>query len=335
MQHKVPTIQEIARILNLSKSTVSRALRNHHSIGLRTTMRVQKLAKELNYEPDQTAISFKQRKTFSIGVIMPSFETYFCNAIYGIEDVAHARNFNVLIGQTREDYEREVKIMETMRKQRVDGIITSMSKNTPDIGHFLKCRQYNIPLVFLDRVPDVPDINSVWCSLYSSTLEAISLLISRGHKRIGLIEGPPTLHIRNERLKGYLDGHRSHKIPVHDHLITTTDLSAASTYAAMEKILSSRIKPTAIIAFNDYVSLDAMHYIKKIKKGSPSISFVSYSNLPSTEYMDHPPLASVEQFPYEQGKRATELLFRQIDGMSRPEMTPMENLILESKLVIH
>lgn len=336
MQNKIPTIQEIARILNLSKSTVSRALKNHRSIGLRTTMQVQKLAKELNYEPDQTAISFKQRKTFSIGVIMPSFETYFQNAIYGIEDVAYDINYNVLIGQTRDNYEREVKIVETMRKQRVDGIITSMSKNAPDIEHFLRCKQYNIPVVFLDRVPDVPDINSVWCSLYSSSVEAISFLAGRGHKRIGLIDGPPTMHIKNERVRGFYDGHKNNKLIVHEQFITNTDLSIEGTCAAIDRLIASRVKPTAIIAFNDYVALDAMQYIRKMKtKAVSEISFVSYSNLPATEYMDRPPLASVEQFPYEQGKRATELLFRQIDGLSKPEMTPMENLTIESKLVIH
>jgi LacI family transcriptional regulator len=336
MQNKIPTIQEMARILKLSKSTVSRALKNHPSIGLRTTQQVQKLAKELNYEPNQMAISFNQRKTFSLGVILPSLDTYFYKAIYGIEDYAYANNYSVLISQTRDEYDIEKKVLETMRKQRVDGIITSLSKNAPDIEHFRKCRQYNIPVVFFDRVPDASDINSVWCRLDISTIELVSFLVSKGHQRIGLINGPSTLPIKNERLKGYIDGHAQNNLIVHEHLIKVTDLSTIGTYEAMDQFLYHPIKPTAIIAFNVYVSLDAMHYLRKIKPGNYSdIGFVTYSNLPATGYLDHRPLAYVEQFPYEQGKLATELLFRQINGLVHTEITPMENLIMESKLVTY
>jgi LacI family transcriptional regulator len=336
MQNKIPTIQEMARMLKLSKSTVSRALKNHPSIGLRTTQQVQKLAKELNYEPNQMAISFNQKKTFSLGVIISSLDAYFHKAIYGIEDEAYPNNYSVLISQTRDEYDIEVKVLETMRKQRVDGIIASVSKNAPDIGHFRKCAQYNIPVVFFDRVPDIPDINSVWCRLDISTVELISFLVSKGHQKIALINGPVTLPIKNERLKGYYDGHAQNNLPIHEHLIRTTDLSTVGTYEAMDQLLSHRIKPTAIITFNDYMSLDAMHYLRKIRPGRyDDIDFVTYSNLPTTGYLDRPPLAYVDQFPYEQGKLATALLFRQLNGLSHPETTPTENLIMESKLVIY
>jgi len=125
MQNKIPTIQEIARILKLSKSTVSRALRNHPAIGLRTTQQVQQLARELNYEPNQMAISFSKKKTMSIGVIVSSLDPYFHRAVFGIEDCAYANNYNVLISQTRDEYDIEVKVLETMRKQRVDGIVAA------------------------------------------------------------------------------------------------------------------------------------------------------------------------------------------------------------------
>ncbi|MHA4808423.1 LacI family DNA-binding transcriptional regulator [Flavitalea flava] len=336
MHNKIPTIPEMARLLKLSKSTVSRALKNHPSIGLRTTAQVQKLAKELNYEPNQMAISFNQKKTFSLGVVLPSLDEYFCKAIYGIEDYAYANNYSVLISQTRDDYDIEVKILETMRKQRVDGIIASLSKNAPDIEHFRKCKQYNIPVVFFDRVPDVPDINSVWCRLDISTVELVSYLVSKGHQRIGLINGPATLPIKNERLKGYYDGHAQNNLPIHEHLVKITDLSTVGTYEAMDQFLSHRIKPTAIITFNDYVSLDAIHYLRKIKPGKYSdMAFVTYSNLHASGYLDRPPLAFIDQFPYEQGHLATELLFRQMDGIVHPELTPLENLVMESKLVIH
>lgn len=336
MQNKIPTIQEMARILNLSKSTVSRALRNHPAIGLRTTQQVQKLARELNYEPNQIAVSFSKKKTMSIGVIVSSLDDYFYRAVFGIEDCAYANNYNVLISQTRDEYDIEAKILETMRKQRVDGIVASISRNAPDIAHFEKCKQYNIPVVFFDRVPDVPNINSAWCRLDISTVELVTFLVSKGHEKIALINGPATLPIRNERLKGYYDGHEKNNLAVYEQFIKNADLTTVGTYQAMDELLSHRIKPTAIITYNDYMSMDAMHYLRKIKPGRyPDIDFVTYSNLPTTRYLDRPPLAYVDQFPYEQGKLATEVLFRQINGLAHSEMMPPENVIIESKMVIY
>src|SRR5262245_390380 len=124
MDHKPATIKEIAQRLNVSISTVSRALHNHPSIGLRTRMQVKKLATELNYEPNQAAISFKKGKTFTIGVILPSLrEEFFSMAINSIEDIATKNNYTVLIGQSHDDKNREKKIVDTMRRHRVDGIV--------------------------------------------------------------------------------------------------------------------------------------------------------------------------------------------------------------------
>ncbi len=215
MEKKLPTIKEIAKKLNISVSTVSRALHDHPSIGLRTKMQVQKLAAEMNYEPNQTAIQFKQGKTFTLGLILPNLrEEYFSLAISGIEDIAFKNSYNVLIGQSHDELDREQKILETMRKHRVDGILVSISKQTTSIEHFEQLEKYNIPVVFFDRVPDVPNIHSVWCSLYYSTVEAVEFLFSKGHQRVAYIQGPQSLNIKNERLDGYYEAHKKKKIAV-------------------------------------------------------------------------------------------------------------------------
>src|SRR5689334_25170058 len=126
MEQKPATIKEIAKRLNVSVSTVSRALHNHSSIGQKTKLQVQKMAKELNYEPNQAAISFKQGRTMTLGVILPNLgEEYFSIAINGIEDVATRNSYTVLIGQSHDDTEREIQITDTMRKHRVDGLLIS------------------------------------------------------------------------------------------------------------------------------------------------------------------------------------------------------------------
>src|SRR5688572_20575787 len=336
MEKKLPTIKEIARRLNISASTVSRALHDHPSIGLRTKMAVKKLAAELNYEPNQTAIFFKQRKTFTIGLVLPNLrEEFFSAAINGIEDVALDHNYIVLIGQSHDDLEREQKLLETMKNHRVDGIIASLSKSTTHIDHFEQMKNYDIPVVFFDRVPDAKDIHSVSCNLYDSTVEAIEWLIKKGHKRIGYIQGPPTLHMKNERLNGYIDAHKKNKLPVDESLIASTDLSAEGTRQALDTLMQPRKKPTAILSFNDYVTLDAIQYARQKKLViNKDISFVSFANLPVTQYVDYPPLASVEQFPYDQGVSATELLFRLIDKKAAGQEIPYENIVLKSELII-
>ena len=146
MTRKLPTIKEIAKRLNVSVSTVSRALHDHPSIGLRTRMQVQQVAREINYEPNQAAIFFKQGKTFTLGVILPNLqEQYFSIAIDGIERKAIGNNYNVLISQSHDDPKREKQIVETMRRNRVDGIVVSISKNSGDYHHFQELEMVIVP----------------------------------------------------------------------------------------------------------------------------------------------------------------------------------------------
>jgi DNA-binding LacI/PurR family transcriptional regulator len=337
MEKKLPTIKEIAKRLNISISTVSRALHDHHSIGLRTKLAVKKLAAELNYEPNQTAIFFKQRKTFTIGVILPNLrEEFFSSAINGIEKMALDNNYIVLTSQSHDDLEREKNIVESMKKHRVDGILASISKNTTHIDHFEQLKNYDIPIVFFDRVPDVPDVHSVSCNLYHSSVEAVDFLVRKGHKRIAYIQGPPTLNIKNERLNGYYDALAKNSIKADDALVVSTDLSTEGNIDALDKLLALKKRPTAVILFNDYVALDVIHHARQRKLTlNKEISFVSYANIPFMHYLEAPPIASVEQFPYEQGARATELLFKLLDPHAKQGLPPYENIVLKSELIIH
>ncbi|HRE37476.1 MAG TPA: LacI family DNA-binding transcriptional regulator [Chitinophagaceae bacterium] len=336
MSHKPATIKEIAKRLNVSISTVSRALHDHPSIGLRTKMQVQKLAAEMNYEPNLTAVSFKQGKTMTLGVILPNLgEEFFSIAINGIEDVATKNKYTVLIGQSHDDVEREKQIVDTMRRHRVDGIIVSLAKTTKDYNHFQQLKNYNIPVVFFDRIPDLPDAYSVMCNLENSSVELVDWLVNKGHKQIGFIKGPDTIVQSAHRLQGYQQALKKHKIKPEASYIVTTDLTRKKTQDAMHKLLALKIRPTAVIAFNDYVALDAMQYARlqgiHINK---DISFVSYANLPLTNYLDEPPVASVEQFPYQQAEKATSVLLQLINSRNNDPDIPQKT-ILESKVVVN
>jgi len=336
MDRKPATIKEIAQRLNVSVSTVSRALHDHPSIGLRTKMQVQKLAKDLNYEPNQAAISFKQGKTMTIGVILPNLgEEFFSIAINGIEDIATNNNYTVLIGQSHDDVEREKQIVDTMRRHRVDGLIVSLSKNTNNYDHFDQLKKYNIPVVFFDRVPETAGTFTVSCSLKKSSVNLVDWLVNQGHKKIAFINGPDTMQSSSDRLEGYKEGLKKNKLDYDKTYVVHTDLSSPSTKEAVRKLLALKVRPTAIIAFNDYVALDATKVSRQEGlKINRDIFFVSYANLPITSYMDDPPLASVEQFPYQQAEKATSILLQLVQANGADEDITRK-IVLESKVVVN
>ena len=338
MANKITTLKEIAQRLNFSVSTVSRALHNHPSIGLRTTEQVQRLAKELNYEPNQTALLFKQQKTNTIGVILPNLkEDFFSQAISGIEDIARQNNYSVLLGQSHDDVDQEKQVINAMKNQRVDGLIVSISKHTRNYDHLVKMGRYNIPIVFFDRVPDLPDVHKVSSDIISGTKQAIEFLIKKKHKRIGMINGPEEMKSCIERTNAYMDVLNKKGIKIDRSLIVSTDLTCDKTYEAMDQLLKLKQRPTAIVTINDWVALDAIQFaLKAGLKNNKDICFVSYANLPITHYLENPPLASVEQFPYEQAKKATQILFDLFDKEKNPsEKNDYQNVLVDGKLVIN
>jgi LacI family transcriptional regulator, repressor for deo operon, udp, cdd, tsx, nupC, and nupG len=334
----VTTIKEIARRLNISISTVSRALHNHESIGLRTKMRVQQLAAELNYEPNQKAISFQQKKTFTIGVILPELsEAFFASAISGIEDTANINKYIVLMGQSHDDGEREKRIVTTMKDHRVDGVIVSLAKNTENYDHFKALAKYDIPVVFFDRIPDIEDIYYVACNMESGTVQAVDFLLKKNYRAIGMINGPEKLLASQQRKQGYIKAITSNRLKYDPGMIVTSDLTKEGTCNAMEELLSAKRKPEAIVTFNDYVLLDAVQYAKKKKlKINKEIRFVSYANLPFSSHTAFPPMASLEQYPYQQGQKATELLLQLLDKSKEERSAiPINKIIIEPMLIVN
>jgi len=339
MTGKPATIKEIAKSLNISVSTVSRALHDHPSIGITTKTRVKRKAIELNYEPNQAAIHFQKGKTFTLGVILPELsESFFSSAISGIEDTAYQRNYTVLFAQSHDDEGMEKKLVEKMKNQRVDGLLVSISKTTSNYEHFEMLAKQNIPVVFFDRVPALKNINYVNCNIETGTFDAVTFLLKKGHRSIGLLNGPTSLQATIERKEGYIKAMVKNRLKFDPSLVINCDLTEEGTVTAMDKLLSNKRKPTAIVTFNDYVALYAIRHARS--SGiiiNEDIDFVSYANLPIINYMDNVPLASVEQFPYQQGQKATDILLDLIskDPNKADADEAYYRITIDSKLVVN
>jgi DNA-binding LacI/PurR family transcriptional regulator len=337
--NKLPTIKEIAKRLKISTSTVSRALHNHPSIGWVTTMRVKQVAEELNYQPNLAAISFKKRKTFTIGVLLPNLsEAFFSAAISGIEAYANTKEYNVLMGQSLADPQREIRILESMKTHRVDGMIVSVNKYVDNYDHFKQLENYNIPIVFFDCIPDIKNIHYAACDLSPGMLKAIDVLVEKGIRNIALINGPEQLSASKQREQIYRQGLQQNGILFNAGLLQTSDLSKESTEEAMRKLLALDKPPMAIITFNDYLALDGIVIAKEnnlvINK---DIFFISFANLPIWAYMNDRPMGSIEQFPYKQGEKAAEILFSLLEESSEklPLQPVYHQFTFDAELRIH
>ncbi|KEQ27993.1 LacI family DNA-binding transcriptional regulator [Pedobacter antarcticus] len=337
MSVKPTTIKEIAKLLDISVSTVSRALNDHPSIGLTTKMRVRKIAKELNYEPNQRAIQFLQGKSHTIGVILPELsESFFSAAISGIEEIAYKRNYTVLLAQSHDDADLEKVLLEKMKTQRVDGLLISVAKTTINFDHFEALNRLQIPIVFFDRIPAIKNIHSVASNLETGTYEAVSFLLKKGHRTIGMINGPTNMTSSAERKNGYIKAMTSHRLKYDPSLMIHTALTEEDTIQAMNTFIHHKRKPTAVVTFNDYVALFAMRYARSQNlKINKDIEFVSYANLPIIEYMENTPIASVEQFPFKQGQKAADILLDLINSPKPDNSTEQAwyKVVVESELV--
>ncbi len=333
MGNKQTTIKEIASLLNISISTVSRALHKHPSIGLTTQLKVQKLAEELNYEPNQAAISFQKGKTYTIGLILPELsEAFFSSVVNAVEDMAYKKNYTVLLAQSHDSEDREKQIVQMMRNHRVDGLVVSVAKTTTNFDHFHMLERYNIPIVFFDRIPPLKNIHSVACNIETGSMEAVNYLLKKGHRCIGLINGPQALTASEERKRGYFNAITKNRLKFDPSLIVSCDLTEKGTQEALDSLMDNKRNLTAIVTFNDYVALYAIKYARKLNIDlKKDLQFISYSNLPLINYMDHVPMASVEQFPYKQGEKAVEILFDLLNNKS--ETLHYHKVVVESELI--
>lgn len=326
------TIKDIAKILGISVSTVSRALKNHPDISVETKRDVQALAKKLNYTPNVIALSLRNRKTFLIGVIIPEIiHHFFSCVISGIEQVANKNGYNVVIFQSNESYEREVSICQTILNARVDGVLVSMSKSTNNVDHFREIQQAGIPLVFFDRICGDVDTDRVVVDDFKGAYTAVEHLISVGCKRIAHLSAPQTMQIAQKRQMGYVQALRDHQLPVDEKLIIPCDNKEEAVNVGRQLMLLED-RPDGIFAVNDLTAAGAMYAIKHMGYRVPEDVAISGFTDGLVSTLTDPTLTTVEQHGDKMGEMAADLLLKRIN--TGDEIVETVTKVIKTNLII-
>lgn len=322
----------LAKSLNLSISTVSRALRDSYEISYKTKIRVKEMANKLNYYPNPYASSLRKRKSRTIAVIIPEItNNFFALAINGIESVAQEKNYHVLIYLTHENVKKEIGFANHLQNGRVDGTLVSLSSETNNYNHFLDLKNNDIPIVFFDRICEAIKTSCVSTDDFESGFVATEHLISRGCKKIAFLDLSRYLSISNKRMLGYLAALKKYNIPVDEQMIMRFTNNNAVNEELMCRMLSSPGRPDGIFASVEKLAMDTYRACEKLKIKIPKqIKIISFSNMEISSLLN-PSLSTITQPAYEIGKEAALRLFRYIEKKNMKNVH--EKIILKSTLV--
>lgn len=324
------TIADIARELNLTGATVSRALNNRKGTSESTRRMVQEAAERMNYRRDRIAYSLRSGRTNIIGVIIPSAEiNFFGSVVHGIENMANRHGYSVLIYQSNEKPEFEKKGIETFLSTRVDGILASIAKETMDFGHYLEIKERGIPLVFFDRANDSLNIPSVVVDDYKGAYYATEHLIKQGYRRIAHIAGQQHLKIFKDRLEGYKAALAAYGMPVEEQLVYKGNVSIDAGRQAIRYFLELPQPPDAAFAVEDFTALGAVKELKDKQVAIPAaFGVVGFANESFDEHIT-PSLSSIDQQTVQMGKEAFKLLLQLIEDKGDVQQQTRSKIILE------
>ena len=320
------TIHDIAKKLNISASTVSRALKDNPLISEATRKLIKKTAKEMGYRPNIMAANFRTKRTNTIGVIVPLINRhFFSSVISGIEDIAYENGFAVTISQSNDNFEKENKIAHTLFANRVDGLILSLGMETKSFEHLKLFSERNIPLVLFDRVTDKINAHKIIVDDYAGGYQATKHLIKNGAKKIAHIGGPQTINIYKNRQKGYTDALNENGIKIDKSLVFNGNMTKNAGINAIKELIDNNKIPDAIFCANDTTALGIITYLKTTGIKIPDdISIVGFSNEPFSEVVT-PSISTIKQPGFLMGQKAAKLLINQISNKKEnPGLKPLQ-----------
>jgi LacI family transcriptional regulator len=326
------TIKEIAKELNLSISTVSRALRDSHEISIDTKNKVLAYAQSVNYRPNPIALGLKERKSHSICVIVPEISnTFYSDVINGIDTAASELGYNAFIFQSHEDYKREIQCIQHGLDRRVDGFAIAISGTTDNYDHLNILTDENVPTVYFDRVPPFTNVSKVVVDNFEGAYNSIAYLIARGRKRIAHISNRLNLSITKERHAGYLACLKDHGIAVDESLIRFCGFDPLEAKNSIRDIVNHHA-PDAFFINSDRLTLNSLVGIKEVRHLlKEDVDIVGFTSMKHVSLLD-PQMIPVYQPTREMGEKTAKLLIEQIEA--KKYMTGPATYVLKTSMVV-
>ncbi|KAA2240017.1 LacI family transcriptional regulator [Chitinophaga agrisoli] len=322
-------IKELARDLNLSTSTVSRAFRGNSDINAQTKERILARARELNYQPNLYASSLREKKSNTIAIIVPELaNNFFSQAIKGIEKIARSKGYHTLIYVTDDEYQLEVSFIDDLSNGRVDGIIMSASGESKDHNYLNKLKKKHMPLVFFDRVYDDIDVAKVTTNDYESSFNATKHLIDAGCGKVAFLVINKSLSIGKMRLQGYVDALAAAGIPYKKELIIDCSNDHKKNYNILSKVLTT-IKPDGLFASVERLAIASYYVCQDLGINIPKkVKVISFSSLEIAPLLN-PSLTTITQPARDLGVHAAQLLFKSLESGEPAH----EHVVLKSKIM--
>lgn len=317
MKKEPVTQQDIADRLNVSRITISKALRDHPDISSEMKGKVRKVVEEMGYSPNLIAKQLTLRKTFTLGIVVPDLEnSFFSYLTDSIIDAATERNYHIILTVSREKEENEYRNIRNLIGMRVDGLLVCVSQFTTNTEIFEYAGRMNIPLVFFDRAMKGIGFSYVAFNDKSGTTDAINQLTTAGYSKIAHFSGYSNISIGADRCNGYKEALVNNGIAVHDEWIIEGGYEIEDGYRAFEQLYSTGNLPEIILAVNDRVALGAYKAIRRAGLKIPDdIGIIGYG-FSETAQLFSPTLSIINQDPRKMGRIAANLLINEIQGAS-------------------
>lgn len=330
---KEVTIYDIAKILDLSPATVSRALNDHPAINSRTKILINEKANEMGYQSNTFASNLRRRSTNTLGIIVPRLNSNFMSAVLaGMEEEANMSGYNLLISQSLESAKKEISNAKTMFNSRVDGLLASVAYDTDTFDHFESFIKKGIPVLFFDRIIDHPKCSGVVIDNVLAGFTATSHLIEKGCKRILHVTGNLKRNVYSGRLKGYRDALLQNNLTMSDELVMITDLSQEAGKSVAEKINNVEIRPDGIFISNDICAVSCMKILKEKGYHIPDdMAIVGFNNDPVSQVIE-PNLTTVFYPGQQMGEVAVRTMINHLKGIQVIDAS--DTIILPSQLII-
>jgi LacI family transcriptional regulator len=330
---KETTIYDIAKLLNLSPATVSRALNDHPAINSNTKSMIAATAKEMGYRSNTFASNLRRQRTNTIGVIVPRLNSNFMSTVLaGMEKVANKASYNLIISQSLESVKKEIANAKTMFNSRVDGLLVSVAYDTDKADHFDSFVNKGIPLLFFDRVLEHKQGTSIVIDNTKAGYEATAHLIEQGCQRVMHVTGNLKRNVYADRLKGYRLALLEYNLPYDEDLVMVTDLSQEAGAEAARRIQAMKMQPDGLFVTNDFCAVSCMSALKHAGFSIPAdIAVVGFNNDPVSTVIE-PNLTTINYPGEKMGEVAAQSLINHLNGAM--DILTTNTIILHSELLI-